>query len=572
MAKVWNIGNTTVRNPKRIEMGLRVMSDQNLFGNMSGDENEKALTTALVNAGVVDSKSEDKSAAWLGRKWRSVMIKLGFLTDKKYKINGQNIKVEDLGESANFPRSPYVLTPVGEKMINSTTQGEISDIFLRQMIKHSVPNPSEPVKDFDSHIKPFVLFLEVLRQVQSAGKGLNQKEIAIFLQKIQPHTEKLSSQIVSSILNYRNERDTLDSKRQKREYDQRCLEASVADLNIKSSTPLDYADTTMRYFSMTGLFEMVGSRINIKNEKLDLVDDLLASNDVSVTKEGVDYLNDFYNNISIIENEEVSVKKEVAKLIERAGALNIPIPTIDEKANLDEVKTIRFELEEQMLVATEDGFALAQQSDNEIDDIKSHVSKIASQDREYIRSVVDMPANLEWIVWRGFLSIDHITCPIQETRGFPVDADLKPRYPAPGGRADMMFEFEDHYLVVEVTLTTSTRQYIAECEPVRRHVAEDRGDKPVYGLFIAPSLDNNFLHGLREYYKGDDLVQLKILPITLKDFELIINLHRNHKLTPSDIKELVLEASDENITNAIEWKNHIQTTLTSWIDKRSLVS
>jgi hypothetical protein len=319
---------------------------------------------------------------------------------------------------------------------------------------------------------------------------------------------------------------------------------------------------------MTGLFEMLGSRINIKNEKFDLVDDLLKSHNILETKIGIEYLNDFYSNISVIENEEVSIRKEVTKLIERATELKLPIPTIKEDADLDQIKTIRFELEEKMLLATEDGFAFAQQSNDEIDDIKFHVSKIASKDRDYIRSVVDMPANLEWVVWRGFLSIDHITCPIQETRGFPVDADLKPRYPAPGGRADMLFEFEDHYLVVEVTLTTSTRQYIAECEPVRRHVAEERGGKPVYGLFIAPSLDNNFLHGLREYYKGDDLVQLKILPITLNDFESIINLHREYKLTPADIKELVLEASDENITNAIEWKNHIQTTISSWIDRR----
>ena len=135
MAKVWNIGNTTVRNPKRIEMGLRVMNERNLFGNMGGDDNEKVLTDALVNAGVVDSKSEGESAAWLGRKWRSAMIKLGFLTDKKYKIDGKLVKIEDLIDLASFTTSPYILTPVGERMIRSTTQGEVSDIFLRQMIR-----------------------------------------------------------------------------------------------------------------------------------------------------------------------------------------------------------------------------------------------------------------------------------------------------------------------------------------------------------------------------------------------------------------------------------------------------
>ncbi len=569
MSKVWNIGNTTVRNPKRIEMGLRVMNEQNLFGCMEGAENEEALTKALVDSGVVDSKSEGKSAAWLGRKWRSVMVKLGFLTSNKYRIQGKTFKVEDLEGYTSFSKSPYVLTPAGQRMVSSTTQGEVSDVFLKQMIKHAVPNPSETARDFDSHIKPFILFLSVLRSIQNEGKGLNQKEIAIFIQKIQPHKEGLSEVIVKEILDYREKRDALDSKRTKREFDQSLLEKNAEEMSIKSTTPLDYADTTIRYFSMTGLFEMIGSRVNIKEEKKDLVDDILESTSIENILTGVDYLNAFYGNIPVVKNEEVSARKEYSSLLRKAKAFDLKLPTIEVDPTLEELKTVTFNLEEQILLAVEDKFALEQQTDIEIEKIKYHISKIANKDRDYFRSIVDMPANLEWVVWRGFLSIDHITCPIQETRGFPVDADLKPRYPAPGGRADMLFEFEDHYLVVEVTLTTSTRQYIAECEPVRRHVAEERGGKPVYGLFIAPSLDNNFLHGLREYYKGDDLVQLKILPLTLNDFETIIDLHKTSKLNPSDIKELVLKGSDEKITNAIEWRQHIQDTLAGWVSERT---
>ena len=44
MSGVWNIGNTTVRNPKRIEMGLRLIHEAGLLGNLEGEENEIKLT------------------------------------------------------------------------------------------------------------------------------------------------------------------------------------------------------------------------------------------------------------------------------------------------------------------------------------------------------------------------------------------------------------------------------------------------------------------------------------------------------------------------------------------------
>ena len=61
----------------------------------------------------------------------------------------------------------------------------------------------------------------------------------------------------------------------------------------------------------------------------------------------------------------------------------------------------------------------------------------------------------------------------------------------------MVFEFADFLLVVEVTLTESSRQEAAEGEPVRRHVADIAeeqkaiGGKAVYGLFLANRIDSD---------------------------------------------------------------------------------
>ena len=108
-----------------------------------------------------------------------------------------------------------------------------------------------------------------------------------------------------------------------------------------------------------------------------------------------------------------------------------------------------------------------------------------------------VPAYLEWAAWRAFLAINSLMIPPWEARRFKVDTvTWTPVGTAPSGTADMVFEFSGYVLVVEVTMTTSSRQEAAEGEPVRRHVAETRtryqvSGKPVYGLFIAPEIDTN---------------------------------------------------------------------------------
>jgi len=62
-----------------------------------------------------------------------------------------------------------------------------------------------------------------------------------------------------------------------------------------------------------------------------------------------------------------------------------------------------------------------------------------------------------------------------DARRFKIDQDFLPVGTAPGNGPDIVFEFDDMVVVVEVTLTSSSRQEAAEGEPVRRHVAKYSG-------------------------------------------------------------------------------------------------
>ena len=132
-------------------------------------------------------------------------------------------------------------------------------------------------------------------------------------------------------------------------------------------------------------------------------------------------------------------------------------------------------------------------------------------------------AYLEWILWRAFLAIDHSISKPYEARGFNIDQDYLPVGTATGGRPDLIFEFNDYKIVIEVTMSTNSRQEAMEGEPVRRHVADlvMESEKPVYGVFIANKIDSNTAETFRIgvwYNNKDEKMDLKIVPFTLLQF------------------------------------------------------
>lgn len=140
----------------------------------------------------------------------------------------------------------------------------------------------------------------------------------------------------------------------------------------------------------------------------------------------------------------------------------------------------------------------------------------------------EAPAYFEWVLWRAFLAINSLVNKPYEARRFKIDQDFLPVGTAPGNGPDLIFEFHDFVIVVEVTLTDNSRQEAAEGEPVRRHVADlvshygVQSGKPVYGLFIANRIDSNTAETFRIgiwYTRADDKMRLDIIPVTLVQFK-----------------------------------------------------
>lgn len=579
MPNVWNIGNTTVRNPKRIENALKIFVEEGFSGNAKGSEREARLHGKLKEREVLEFDGEPSD--WNGRKWRAAFYQLGFISYERYLIGDDQLNTEQLFTRIGLPaiRAGYDLTPAGRKLIDATSIPEIEEIYTRQFVCHELPNSLEGSFP-EGKMKPFILLLQVLKLLQDDGHdGLNKFETGLFLQKFQDHTVDLPQEIVNQILNYRRELSDCINSRQERELKIRYKSELREEIRINpNSVVRDYSDTTFRYFSLSGLFSRIGRRLIIRPNKQDFVNELLESEpNFLFETNSQDYFESFYKNTYPLPTDdrvfalhEIEILK--AGIRDRRNALLVQANALDESSSLEEIQSIRFQLIEYNNWEREEDFANEQQQPEAIRDIINYLRVLNGETVADGPEIDDKPAYLEWAVWRSFLAIDDLVSPAHLTRRFPVDQDFHPRNTAPGGGADLLFEFETYVLVVEVTLTTSHRQMAVESEPVRRHTVqykEQFPDKDVYCLFIAPSVDNNVAETFRigVWYKQDDEEFVNIVPMNLSDFINAIEALSVFKYSNGHFKNLIERCLVFRNVRAPQWKTNISNEVNVWRER-----
>ena len=575
MPKVWNIGNTTVRNPKRIENALKVFSSEGFSGNAKGIEQETKLHEVFKEKSVLDF--EGPASDFNGRKWRAAFYQLGFISYERYRIKDERIDVQNLFQSfgdSNI-RLPYQLTIAGFKLINAESIPEIEDIYTRQFACHELPNSLET--GFPrGKMKPFILFLQILNCLQNKGyAGLTKFETGLFVQKFYDHTETLANEIVDEVLIYREKclnKTPQQVKQIKSEYLKELGEQTgINPLSIVR----DYSDTTFRYFSLSGLFSRIGDTIVIRSNKRKFVHELLKTEPLFLFHNNpLEYFKHFYNNTFFIPTDNLSfalleinelkkgIKNQSNDLLREANMLS-------EISKIEDVQYIRYKLIEYNNWEREEDYANEQQTDNSIQDILRYLHTLNNLPPPNAPEIDDRPAYLEWAVWRSFLAINEIVSPTHSTRRFPIDQDFLPRNTAPGGGSDLIFEFETYVLVVEVTLTVSHRQMSAESEPVRRHAVQYKlqyPNKEVYCLFIAPAVDNNVVETFRigVWYNGDEEEFVNIIPMSLTDFIVGFETLSLRRFTNFDFKTLLDRSLIFRNVRAPQWKQSITKEVNEW--------
>ena len=138
MPLVWNIGNTTVRNPKRIESALKVFFEEGFSGNAMGSEAEQRLHAKLKEKNILDFDGD--ASDFIGRKWRAAFYQLGFISYRVYTIGQTRYTTKEFFEVLGNRTivSPYEITTSGRKLIGAQSITEIEDIYTRQFCCYQI--------------------------------------------------------------------------------------------------------------------------------------------------------------------------------------------------------------------------------------------------------------------------------------------------------------------------------------------------------------------------------------------------------------------------------------------------
>lgn len=553
---IWLIGNTGMRNPWRIPSGFKVYFESNQVGRLRDPMDQLAFKNKLTAAGEIGGDPEKDKDASITRKYRLMFNKYGFAYPE---VTGKDgFSQTELGPVDG-------ITPAGKAFYHADTIQAQQECFLRGLIVQM------EVLEEGTVYSPVRWVLKIMFALyeRTGDFKINFIEFAVCVQTSNPLYDV--DTVVSQILDIRAARKASENKKK---YDRELIHHTWEHYFKDEQNFSDYADMNMRYLISTGVVKRAGRGLTLVVEYKSLTFEL-SKEPISSASLKERYIM-LCNGAPLPTDNKTVANKVLQDLIGELDTYHIDytIPSIP----LDtpqSINIVRQSLKLDIDRYKEEEYAKVQcKYWEEIYEYMQLLIVNNGRERELDEdTVIKVPqseaaAYLEWVLWRAFLAIDHTHNKPYEARGFNIDQDNLPVGTAPGGGPDMIFEFADFVIVVEVTLSTNSRQEAMEGEPVRRHVADlvMKYDKPVYGLFVANRIDSNTAETFRMgvwYTKDDERMDLHIVPFTLSQFsEYFKFIFSNNAAIPQSVIYLMQQCERYRKTcEAPEWKLAIGTTV-----------
>ncbi|MBP8994047.1 MAG: AlwI family type II restriction endonuclease [Bacteroidales bacterium] len=509
------------------------------------------------------------------------------LREENY-FNGKGIKDPAFSARDRINRAPKALgfvilsptiqlTQVGVELLSSRRKEEI---FLRQLLKFQIPSPFHKPTENSAEfwVKPY---LELFRLIRHFG-SLKFDELMMF--GLQLVDYRKFNTIVRKINQFRiaKAQNEGNYKRFRAEYfDRELREIYTADiisgntrtretndasitkfLHTKASNMRDYADACFRYLRATGLVNIshLGKSISIVSEKIQEVDYFLQNTDREPC-----FIDNERQYVAYLGNPQIpTLLTDNRDLLEQKIRSEFPQLEISSTATLQDLKNIfadQLENRKEQILTEQ---VAAIKDYRLFEDINTTFEKILNN------SIYDASLMLEWNVWRAMTMLN----------GGNIKANLKfddfgiPMSTAQGNMADIVCDYGDFGLTVEVTIQSGQRQYETEGEPVARHLAKYRGEtkKPTYCLFIAPNINDACkayfytLHKMNIQYYGGPTT---IVPLPLKVFIKMVedSYNANYVPEPKHVRRF-FECSNElaiSTDNEVDWYNGIIQAALNWL-------
>lgn len=527
-----------------------------------------------------------------GKKWNS-NTQVSFIDDLLQSdfFEGVGAKDKSFAARDRINRAPKALgfvdltpkikiTDAGNALIDSNLKEEV---FLRQLLKFQLPSPYHTKSSRETNIFKVKPYLEMFRLINYFGK-LSFDEVMMFGLQLTDYNrfdevvEKIEqfriekAKTTSSYRQFRGEylkevvieifNEEIESGNTKlRESDDDSLKNFV---KTKSRTMRDYTDACFRYLRATGMVNISqkGRSLSIVEEKREEIEFILETVDrepvfVDKEKEYKKYLFDI--------NQPVLYTDDIHNIV-------FQIQKLDRSVTAESLyKLSLFELKENLYLLRGDRQKeLVDEEVKLIKQYKKYDEIVELYDDIRNKDVYDLPLMFEWNTWRTMTMLN----------GGKVFANLKfddngvPMSTAQGNMADIVCDYGDFGLKVEVTLSSGQRQYEMEGEPVARHLAKYKKEtsKDAYCLFIAPTINDasisHFftLHNLNiEFYGGKSV----IVPLELNVFIKMVedSYKADYTPTPDNVKSLFEYSKKVSKTaeNEKDWFNKVKVKALNWL-------
>lgn len=473
---------------------------------------------------------------------------------------------------------PHIaLTPVGLAL---TTSRRTDEIFLRQLLKFQLPSPyhipSAGAATF--RIKPY---LEIFRLIRHLGT-LKFDELKMFALQLTDYRD--FDRIVRKIEDFRAAKAAHTGSYRSfagKYFEKELREIYAADLSsgntatresrnastanflrTKGRNMRDYADACFRYLRATGMVSVshVGKSLSITPGKQADVDFFLQNIDrepcfVDDRQRYAEYLGNPVLPVLLTDNRE--------SLLEKLST-DFPSLSVDETESTENLKHLYADLLEQRKEDTLEKQVQELKDYKLYDDIQEKYQQILDD------SLYDAPLMLEWNTWRAMTMLDGGT--IKANLNF--DDFGRPLSTAQGNMADIVCDYGDFGVIVEVTTASGQRQFEMEGEPVARHLGKQKrtSGKPAYCLFIAPKINEAcvahffMLHKVNlSFYGGSST----IIPLPLSVFRKMVEDARKASYVPQphQVKRL-FEYSEEiaaSCDNEKIWYTRLLEKAQDWL-------
>lgn len=387
------------------------------------------------------------------------------------------------------------LTEPGKKLISGKRTEEV---LLRQLLKFQLPSPyhKEP-EQFNGlfGVKPY---LEIFRLIYELGT-VSFDELMIFGMQL-THYNKFE-QVVSEIKQFRRMRtyteasykifrgtylcneikqiyqdDIHKGNTKTRESRESSLDKFI---KTKASNMRDYADACFRYLRATGMVEISqrGHSLSIMPEKKIEVEYFLQTVDrkpvyIDDEEKYKEYL--FDTAIPALYSDD---RERLLKQVVEVTGVNTDLSS----ETTEKLKDI---LEDAIVTKKTE---IVNEQIRSLKEYKDYADIMTVFDDIKKKSFYDVPLMLEWNTWRAMTMLD----------GGDIKANLKfddkgqPMSTAAGNMADIICNYGNFGLAVEVTMQLGQKQYEMEGESVARHLAKLKKEtgKDAFCLFIAPKIN-----------------------------------------------------------------------------------